>query len=442
MSEILKVEPSAKIRHARMTRRLAHSGYTSLALFVGTIGVWAVYTPLTGAVIAPATFVVENSVRKVQHPTGGVVSVLHVREGDHVEPGDVLVRLDETIARTNLQITARQLDEARARAARLEAERDLQPSPRFPDALTSWLHDPEIAQLLAAETRIQQSRASARAGARLQLQKRIDQLHSEIAGLATQDAAKAKEAAMNARELQSVRSLFERNLAQMSRLSPLEREAAQIEGARGALQAQIAQVEGKIAEIELQILQVDEDWRNEVLRDLREAAARASELAERRVAAEDQFRKLDIRAPVGGVVHQLAVNTRGAVLNPGEPLMSIVPVGEMLSLEARIAPTDYDQVRIGQPVRIKLHAFNPRATPELNGSVARMAADTSRDTQNAASAYTIRVSVSPEALAAIAPQQLKAGMQAEVFIKTTERTPGSYIVQPFIDQIARAFRER
>jgi HlyD family secretion protein len=429
-------------RHLTLTRKLARAGYAGLALFAGTVGVWAVSMPVGGAVIASAVFVSENNVRRVQHPGGGIVNALLVREGERVAPGQVLLRLDETMAGANLQIISRQLEDARARAARLEAERDTLPAPRFPDSLLARSHDPDVAKVMAAETRIQESRTAARAGTRNQLVKRILQLRSEISGLNVQLVAKAREGAHNARELDTVRSLFQRNLVQMSRLSPLERDAALIEGVRGALEAQIAQAEGKIAETELQIIQIDTDWRSEVLRDLRETEGRIAELAERRAAAEDQFRRLDIRAPIGGVVHQLAINTVGAVLNPGEPLMLIVPTEEQLSLEARIAPTDYDLVHIGQEVRVRLHAFNQRLQPELNGVVARMAPDTSRDSQNSASLYTIRVSIPARELERLAPNQVAAGMQAEVFLRTSERSAVRYLVQPLSDQIARAFKER
>lgn len=431
----------AGVNHSGLIQRLARAGYAGIALFAGTIGVWAVYTPFTGAVIAPATVVVENSIRKLQHPTGGVVAEIRIREGERVTAGDVLVRLDETAARAALQIASRQLDEARARAVRLVAERNGLPSPRFPPELVERAGQNDIADLMASETHIQHARSAARAAAKDQLRKRIAQFQAEIGGLTLQLAARRREAVVNGRELNAVRGLFERNMAQLNRLTPLERDAAQIEGAIGVLTAQIAQSEGRISEIESQILQVDEDWRSEVLRELRDVEARVAELIERRIAADDQFRKLDIRAPVSGIVHQLAVNTVGGVLNPAELLMSLVPEGEALHLDARIAPADYDQLRLGQQVKVKLHAFDQRLGPELEGEVTRMAVDTSRD-QQGASHYAIRVSLSPKALGQVAPGEIKAGMQADIFIQTTERTPASYLVRPLADQIARAFRER
>lgn len=428
--------------HGRRAMRLARAGYTGLALFMGTVGVWAVVTPMSGAVIASATFVSENRVRQMRHPTGGVVSALHVREGSQVRAGDVLLRLDETIARTSLQIISWQLDEAMARAARLTAERDQTHAVAFPATLTARENDPEIRRLLAAEARMLVARTTTRDGARAQLIKRIGQLQNEIEGLRVQERGKTREAAINGRELETVRSLAQRNLVPQTRVNALDREAAQIETTRGALKSQIAQSEAKIAETELQITQVDDDWHRDVLRELRETEAKIAELAERKVAAEDQYRRLDIRAPLDGIVHHLAVNAIGAVINPTEPILTLVPVSEDLHLEARIQPSDHDQVHLGQPVKIKLHAFNPRTTRELTGVVARVASDTSRDGPNSPASYAVRISLEPDQFAAIAPQQIASGMQADIFITTSARTPLTYLVQPFADQIARAFRER
>jgi HlyD family secretion protein len=434
--------PDAASLHGRRVTRLARAGYMGLALFMGTVGVWAVAAPMTGAVIASATFVSEHRVRRVQHPTGGVVSALHVREGVRVNAGDVLMRLDETVARTSLQIVSWQLDEALARAARLAAERDRAPAVEFPAALTARAEEPEMRRLLAAEARILAARAATRDGARAQLIKRLGQLRSEIEALGIQERGKAREAALNARELEAVRPLFQRKLVPLTRLSVLEREAAQLETSRGALQAQIAQSEARLAETELQIAQVDDDWQREALRELRETEARIAELAERKAAAEDQHRRLDIRAPVDGVVHQLAVNSVGAVLNPAEPVLTLVPVSEDLHLEARVQPSDYDQIHLGQSAKVRIHAFDPRTTRELVGTVARVASDTTRDSPQGPAYYAVRISLQPEQLALIAPHRITSGMQADVFITTSARTPLAYLVQPFSNQIARAFRER
>jgi HlyD family secretion protein len=428
--------------HGSAARRAMRLGYAAIALFAGSVGVWAVTSTISGAVIAPAQFVADTNLKKVQHQTGGIVAELRVREGDHVKEGDLLLRLDETLLRANLGIVSRQIDEFLARSARLEAERDQSAGLIFPAALESRAAEPGIAALMAHERRLFESRAQARAGVRAQLTKRIGQLRSEIEGLLQQREAKIREASMIQRELVGVRELFRQNLVQITRLSQLEREGASLEGQRGQLTAGMAQAEGRIAETELQILQLVEDLRAESMKELRDIQARLAELSERRVAAEDQLRRSELRAPAAGTVHQLAVHTVGGVMSPGEPAMLIVPSGDMLHLEARVAPPDYDQLRIGQNVTVRLHAFNQRTTPELSGSVSRLAADVTREPQTGLTYYVIRVALPQPELARIAPLTIVAGMQADAYIETYARTPFDYLAKPVKDQFAKAFRER
>lgn len=419
------------------------AGYGSLVLFVGTLGVWSANASIAGAVIAPGQFVVESNVKKVQHQQGGIIGELRVREGQRVNEGELLIRLDDTVARASLQIITRQLDEFSARSARLEAERDQLAAPVIPSALAVRASaQPEVAALIAAEQRLFTIRAAARDGQRAQLTKRVAQARSEIEGLREQRAAKVIEADMIQRELTGVRDLYTRNLVQITRLSSLEREAASLTGQRGQLTAQIAQVEGRIAETELQILQLTEDLRAEAMRDLREIQGRMGELLERRVAAEDQLKRMDIRAPATGVVHQMQVHTVGGVVSPAEPTMLIVPSGELLHLEARVAPQDFDQVSVDQPANVRLHAFNQRTTPELVGYVTRLSPDITRDPQTGQTYYTIRITVPRAELERIAPLQISAGLQADVYLKTGDRTPIDYLLKPVKDQFAKAFRER
>jgi HlyD family secretion protein len=243
-------------------------------------------------------------------------------------------------------------------------------------------------------------------------------------------------------ELVSVRYLHAKSLVSLSRKIALEREAAGLEGQKGQLVAAIAQAEGKIAETELQTIQIDDALREEVMKELREIQSKSGELVERRIAAEDQLKRIDIRAPMAGFVHQLAVHTVGGVITPAEPAMLIVPAEDGLQLEARINPPDIDQIALGQRAQVKLHAFNQRTTPELVGTVERISADTSRDQQTGAVFYTIRVAVAQEELTRIAPFRIVAGMQADVFMKTEDRSPLQFIVKPLKDQIEKAFRER
>jgi len=428
--------------YERALRRSTVVGLSLIGLFSGTIGLWAATSNISGAVLAPAQFVVDTNVKKVQHPTGGIVGELRVREGDRVKEGDVLIRLDETITRANLQVVTKQLDEFAARRARLEAERDGRTSVAPPAEFAGRLDEPAIAAMMQAERHLFEARRTARAGQKSQLEKRIAQLKDEIAGLKSQQAAKAREASIITEELKGVRELYAKNLIQVTRLSALEREAANLEGQRGQLIASVAQAEGRIAEISLQIIAIDEELRAEVMKELREIQARVAELQERRVAAEDQLKRVEIRAPSSGYVHQLTVHTVGGVITPAEPAMLIVPADEALNLEARVAPQDIDQVAIGQRATVRIHAGNQRTTPELFGTVTRISADVSKDEQTGTTFYTIRVALPKEEIEQLGELKLVAGMQAEVFVQTSERTPLEYLVKPISDQIARAFRER
>jgi HlyD family secretion protein len=431
-----------KSPHEIALRRFALTGLALIGLFSGTIGLWAATSTLSGAVVAPGQFVVDSYVKKVQHPTGGIVGELRVHEGDRVNEGDLLIRLDETITRANLQVVLKQLDEFAARRARLEAERDGAPEIALPPEFVGRMDDPAAVKLIEAERTLFEARRSARDGQKSQLQKRIAQLHDEIAGLAAQQTAKVREASLIAGELEGVRDLYRKNLVQLPRLNALEREAANLEGQRGQLMASVAQTEGRIAEISLQIIQVDEEMRADVMKELREIQARVGEFVERRVTAEDQLKRIEIRAPSSGYVHQLNVHTVGGVIPPTEPAMLIVPVDDALALEARVMPQDIDQLVLGQPSIVRLHAANQRTTPELHGTLSRISADVSRDQQTGASYYTIRVTLPREEVQHLGSLKLLAGMQAEVFVQTHDRTPMEYFLKPLQDQIARAFRER
>src|SRR5215213_4032801 len=428
-------------KHVKALRHASLTGFSLIGLFGGTVGLWAATATLSGAVVAPGQFVVDTYVKKVQHATGGIVGELRVRDGDRVNEGDLLIRLDETVTRANLQIVSKQLDEFLARRARLEAERDGQPKVELPEEFQPRADDPAIRKLMEAERTLFDARVSAREGQKSQLKKRMSQLQDEITGLKAQQTAKARESALIAKELEGVRELYQKNLVQLPRLSALERDAASIEGQRGQLIAAVAQAEGKIAETALQVIQVDEETRADVMKELREIQGRIAELVERRVAAEDQLKRIDIRAPSDGFVHQLAVHTVGGVISPAEPAMLIVPVDENLGLEARVMPHDIDQVALGHTATVRVSASNQRTTPEIFGTVTRISADVSKDQQTGLSYYTIRVGITPDELTRLGNLRIVAGMQAEVFVQTNERTPLQYFIKPLKDQFARAFRE-
>jgi HlyD family secretion protein len=423
-----------------LRRYLLLGAATTLILTAG-IGGWAATTELAGAVVAPAVLVVDSNVKKVQHPTGGVVSELRVHDGDPVRAGDLLVRLDETVTRANLAVVEKQLVELAARRARDEAERDGAPSVTFPADLLARSGDDETQAVLRGEERLFAIRRSAREGQRAQLKERIGQFKDEIRGLTEQVKAKEAELELIQQELAGVRDLWEKHLVPIMRLTSLQRDAARLGGEHGSLLASIAQAKGRISETELQILQIDQDLRTEVGKDLAEIRARSSELVERRIAAEDQLKRVDIRAPQDGIVHQMSIHTVGGVVPAGEPMMLIVPAGDALAIEAKIAPQDIDQVHLGQAAVLRFTAFNQRTTPELSGEVSRVSADISQDPKSGAPFYTVRIAVADAEIARLDGLKLVPGMPVEGFIQTEYRTVASYLTKPLADQLAKAWRE-
>lgn len=423
-------------------RRHLLTGGLVVLLLVGGVGGLAATTEFSGAVIAQGQLVVDTSVKKVQHPTGGVVAGLLVREGAHVKAGQVLVRLDDTQMRANLGVINATLDEVRARAARDEAERDGAEQIAFPADLLARESDPRAARIIAGERKLFATRRETRDGQKAQLNARIAQLQEEISGNLAAQQAKDQQIEWINKELQGVRELWAKNLVPFVRIATLEREAAQLAGERGQAVATVAQLKGKISEIKLQILQIDQDMRTEVGRELGDMRAKISEFSEKKIAAEDSLKRIEIRAPQGGIVLQLAVHTAGEVIGPGEQIMLIVPEAEALTVEVRIRPEDIDQVQLGQAVALRFLAFDWRTTPEITGAVSRISADVTQDPKTGVYFYTVRISVPQAELARLGEVKLIPGMPVEAFMQTGERTVLSYLTKPLHDQLMRAFREK
>ncbi|MDQ8726341.1 HlyD family type I secretion periplasmic adaptor subunit [Bradyrhizobium sp. LHD-71] len=417
-------------------------GLIVVALLAGGLGGWASTTEISGALIAPGSIVVDSNVKKVQHPTGGVVGELHARDGDVVKAGDVVVRLDDTVTRAGLAIVTKSLNGLLARAARLEAEQRGAESIVFSPALIEQAGDPEAQAVMASEAKLFEVRLNGRIGQKAQFRERIAQLNQEVSGLSAQEAAKRGEIELVATELGGVRQLFAKNLVGISRLTVLERDAARLAGELGQFVAAKAQVLGKITEIELQIIQIDKDLVSEASKDLRETTERIGEFVERKVTAEDQLRRVNIRAPQDGMVLQSSVHTVGGVISAGDVIMLIVPQADNLSVEAKVNPQDIDQLQIGQRTLLRLSALNQRTTPELNGTVSRVSPDTTVDQRTGQTFYTIRVSMPTEEIARLGQVKLIPGMPVEAFIQTGNRTMLSYLMKPLHDHLMRAFREK
>lgn len=429
-----------KTRTSRSIRRHLGVGIATVILLVGGVGGWASTTQFAGAVIAPGLLVVENSSKKVQHPVGGVIGEIHVADGDRVEAGQVVFRLEETQTRANLAIVTKQLDELSAIQARLEAERDGADEVRFPAEISARSGEPDIAALTSGEQSLFAARQQSRSGQKAQLVEQVAQLKEQINGYMEQAAATKSELAVIAEELTGKQALFDKQLTTLQQITPLQRDRARLEGEHGSLVANIARAKGLVAEVGLKIIQIEHDFRTEAGRELAEIRAKVSELHERRIAAEDELNRVDIRAPQTGLVHELAVHTVGGVVGPGEVLMYIIPESDELVIEARIPPQEIDQLYIGQEAMVRFSAFNQRTTPELQGTVARISGDLTMDPRTGLTYYTVRIRVAEDEVARLG-QRLVAGMPVEAFIRTGERTVLTYLTKPLTDQMDRAFRE-
>ncbi|SCZ05383.1 HlyD family type I secretion periplasmic adaptor subunit [Microvirga guangxiensis] len=435
------MNPANRTNARAAIRRYSLLGLSSAFFLVGGLGGWAAVTELSGAVVAPGSIVVDTHVKKVQHPTGGVVGEILVRDGNRVRAGDVVVRLDETIARANLAMVSKSLDELAARQSRLQAERDGVEQIAFPRELKSRLLEAELAALIQGEIHLFETRRAARAGQKSQLKERIAQLQEQIDGLKLQAAAKADEIKLIQEELVGVDQLWRKNLVPITRVTALKREETRLRGEHGQLISNVAQAKGRISETSLQIIQIDQDLRSEVSQELREVQAKMSELVERKVSAQDQLKRIEIRAPQDGVVHQSVVHTVGGVINASEPLMLIVPETDELSIEVKVSPQDIDQVQPGLSTVLRLSAFNQRSTPELYGYVSVIAADLVTDPRSGQQYYPVRLSFAAGERERLGTLRLVPGMPVEGLIRTGSRTVLSYLTKPVVDHAVRAFRE-
>lgn len=415
-------------------------GLASVMLgFLGFV-LWLMTADLSGAVVASGQVVIESDVKKIQHQMGGIVGEINVRNGQRVAAGDVLVRLDETIPRTNLAQIISQFVQATGRRARLEAERDDRETLVLPEGFAAT--SAEATEVASGEQRLLTESRTVRRQQVEQLRERIGQFEREIEGLTAQTDARKRESALIRTELKGVQALYDKQLVPLQRMTALQREAARLDGESGSLIASIAKSRGQIAEINLQLLSIDQKTRADAIKDLREVEAMLSQLIEKRAASLDILQRIDIRAPQSGYVHELAVHTIGGVIAPGEAIMQIVPDTEKLAVEMKVSPSDIDQLRIGQKTILRLSAFNQRTTPEVEAEITRISADASREAQTGATFYVIRATVSETEMQKLAGLTLSPGMPVEAFVTTESRSAFTYFAKPLMDAMHRSYRER
>ncbi|QNI02550.1 HlyD family type I secretion periplasmic adaptor subunit [Halomonas sp. SH5A2] len=430
-------KPSPKPENAfRLGPRVFVGTALALFLLLGAGG-WAASAQLRGAVIAQGSVTVDQDLKSIQHRDGGIVSEIAIREGDFVQAGDVLLRLQDTETKAELSIVRSKLAELAIRRARLLAERDGLAEIEFPADLDAN-DSPDV---FLGETRLFDGNRTSLQSKKQQLELSVEQIADEIKGLEAQQQSKDDEFRLVATEYEANKGLVAKGVIARTHLVPIARDRAKLSGERGEIQASIARARTRMSEIRLQIIAIDDNARTEAQRELSDVEAEFSELRDRHIAIEDRLSRTDIRAPISGTVNELNIHTIGGVITPAEELVTIVPEEAKLKVEVKLAPVSIDQLWVGQPARLRFTAFNQRTTPELKGEIVYVSAATTRDDSTGETYYLGDVDVSAAELEKLGAITLLPGMPVEVFIMTEERTAMTYFIKPITDQFSRAFRE-
>ena len=418
-------------------------GTITLLILVGGFGLWGVMAEISGAVVASGQIEVDQNRQIVQHPDGGVVAEIAVDEGDSVVAGQTLIKLDPTLEKSELAIIEGQLFELIARRGRLEAERDGNKTIDFDATLKERArNDPSVAELMSGQQRLFDARSETASNQVAQLSKRKGQIRNQIEGLDAQQIALQRQLDLIAEELSDQQSLLNRGLAQATKVLALQRTEAQLSGQMGDLSARKAEYEGRITEIDIEITSLDAGRREEAITNLRDQQFRALELEERARALHEKLSRMDIKAPVSGIVYGLTVFAERSVIRPADPVLFLIPQDRPLIIAARVEPIHIDEIFTGQEVTLRFSSLDQRTTPELLGRVVQISADAFQDDARQISYYRAEIVLSEGEQDKI-PQgiTLIPGMPVESFIKTNDRTPLAYLVKPLADYFAKAMRE-
>jgi HlyD family secretion protein len=433
---------AAPLLPAWSARRPIIIGLTTVALLVGGFGGWSLLTDIDGAIVAPGQLEVEKNKQIVQHPDGGVVAEIAVKEAQAVKAGDLLIRLDGSLLQSELAIVEGQLFEMMARKSRLEAERDDKDAPVFSGELAELAKTrADVAEQIEGQSKLFVARKETLARQTEQMGKRSGQIGSQITGIDAQISSLKTQQDLIQQELDNQNVLLAKGLAQSSRVLELQRNQASLEGSMGDLISSKAQAEGRGTEIDLEVLRLAAVRREEANTQLRELGPQALELSERRRSLTERIARLEIRAPVSGLVLGLQVTTPRSVLRPAEPVLYIIPQDRPLVITAQIQPIHIDEVHVGQKVRLAFPAFSARTTPEIYGHVTTISADALQDQRTQASYFKAEILLDEGELAKLKTQTLLPGMPVEAFIETGARSPMSYLLKPFTDYFTLAFRE-
>jgi len=414
-------------------------GIASVAGLILLFGLFHVIT-IDSAVIAQGQVVAQGKPRPVQSLEGGIVREINVRNGDAVDAGQVVVSLDPTVAQINLDIVRGRLAELVARRARLEAEG--QNLTEFPPLVFAASLDPDaVKRNLAGQYEVFRSRHAVLDSQKAQLNEQIQQFGAQIVGIGAQIDAAESQVGFVAREIGNLDELFEQGLVPESRLLELQGRHAGLLGEIALYQSELARMRNAIRDAELKTMQAEREFHESVVSELREVTTGVEENLLELARMKDALKRLDIRAPVSGVIHELQVWSSGGVLPPQETLMTIVPLSEGMEFEVQIAPDAIDTVHVGQAARVRFPSFDQRSTPELTGEISSVSPDSVTDPATGRSFYRVDVALSREELDRLGAVDLIPGMPVEAFLQTGERSVLNFLIKPFADQLSHAFRE-
>lgn len=417
-------------------------GCLALLVLVLGVGVWGSMSKIAGAIVASGTIQVESLRQVVQHPDGGVVGEILVREGQRVEAGEVVIRFDDKFLKSQIAVQDGQLIEYAGRKARLRAERDNATEVKFDEVFTKRaLTEPKLQEVLKSQKSLFEARLQTFQQTTAQLRERQSQIKLQIEGAKKQVASLDTQIDLIAKERKDQESLLAKGLAQASRVLALQREEASLLGRRGELESSIAASEAQIIETELEVLRMASQRRENAETDLQDIEASEIELSERLLTSQETLARLDVRAPAEGIVYNMQVHALRSVVRPADPILFIIPQDRPLIVQARIETVHVDQVGIGQDASLRFSTFDQRTTPEIFGTVSKVSADVFTDDVTGAQFYLAELLPNAGEIERLGDVELLPGMPVEAFIKTGERTPLNYLLKPFTDYLNRAFRE-
>ncbi len=401
---------------------------------------WAYTTPISGAVIASGSAVVRGKPKIVQSLDGGIVDEIRVSDGDLVAAGDILLRLDPTLLRINLEMYRNRLAETQAEISRLQAEQ-FTGTPLVFDYDTEFLDALPLDIINAGQKEIFHARREVMKGRKEQLHEKIAQFGNQISGVDGLITAKNEQLSFIEQELADVRSLYADGLVREGQMLELQRSRSQLLGEISGHQSEMARIHNSIRDTELEILQSDRQFKEEVVTNLREAVMKGEELVLQIVTARKQLERIEILSPVDGVVHEMQVFNTGGVVPPGETILQVIPVSEGLDFEVRVDPNAIDQVVQGQRAKIVFSAFSTRSAPEIFGTVSGISPSSVTDPKTGQSFYRVTLAIPPAELARLDGHEILPGMPIETFLQTGDRSVLSYLTRPLSDQLRRAFRD-